>query len=295
MRVLIAGCGFVGLPLGAELARTGHDVLGLRRSRAAEAQLRAAGLTPVTADLTRPETLSGIRGSFDWVVFCASAAGGGVREYREIYVGGLRHLLAWLTPAPPRKFVYTGSTSVYAQTDGTEVDETSPTEPAEETGQILLQAESILLAAARERQFPGVVLRLAGIYGAGRGYWLKQFLRGAVRLEGQGDRVLNMVHRDDVVGAVIQALQHGRAGEVYNVVDDEPVTLRACCEWLSGKLTRVLPAGAPAPAGKPRKRGASNKRVSNRKLKHELHYRFKHPTFREGFASELQTYDPAAA
>ncbi len=294
MRVLIAGCGFVGLPLGAELARTGHDVWGLRRSRAAETELRAAGLTPVTADLTRPETLSRIGVSFDWVVFCASASGGGIREYREIYVGGMRHLLAWLTPAPPRKFVYTGSTSVYAQTDGAEVDETSPTKPAEETGQILLEAERLLLVAARERQFPGVVLRLAGIYGAGRGYWLKQFLRGAAVVEGGDDRVLNMVHRDDVVGAVIQALEHGRVGEVYNVVDDEPVTLRACFEWLSGKLERPLPAGAPAPAREPRKRGASNKRVSNRKLKLELHYRFKYPTFREGFANELQHSGPVA-
>lgn len=42
MRVLIIGCGYVGLPLGVELTRHGHEVFGLRRSVSAEI-LRLAG------------------------------------------------------------------------------------------------------------------------------------------------------------------------------------------------------------------------------------------------------------
>ena len=36
MRVLIVGCGYVGLPLGAELVKQGHEVIGVRRAQDAE-------------------------------------------------------------------------------------------------------------------------------------------------------------------------------------------------------------------------------------------------------------------
>ncbi|MGA2240821.1 MAG: 2-dehydropantoate 2-reductase N-terminal domain-containing protein [Verrucomicrobiota bacterium] len=44
MRVLIVGCGYVGLPLGVELVRLGHEVFGLCRSATAENELKAAGI-----------------------------------------------------------------------------------------------------------------------------------------------------------------------------------------------------------------------------------------------------------
>ena len=58
MRVLIVGCGYVGLPLGAELVRLGHEVFGLRRSASAENELKAAGIQPLVGDVTKPETLA---------------------------------------------------------------------------------------------------------------------------------------------------------------------------------------------------------------------------------------------
>ena len=128
MRVLIAGCGYVGLPLGAELARNGHQVFGLRRSAGAVAEMKAAGIEPIIADLTQPATLAPWPANYDWVVHCAAAGGGGVDQYRAVYLDGVKHLAAWLLPMP-LKFVYTSSTGVYSQSDGSIVDETSPTNP----------------------------------------------------------------------------------------------------------------------------------------------------------------------
>ena len=78
MRVLIVGCGYVGLPLGVELQRAGHDVAGLRRSRSAEATLQAAGILPLVADITDPASLDELPNTFDWVVLCTAAGGGGL-------------------------------------------------------------------------------------------------------------------------------------------------------------------------------------------------------------------------
>ena len=279
MRVLVVGCGYVGLALAAELARQGHHVWGLRRTQAAEAELKSAGVTPITADITQPETLAGLPARFDWVALCVSSSHGGAEAYRQVYLEGTRNLLHRLRTSPPEKLVYTGSTSVYGQTDGSLVDETSPTEPVTETARVLVEAERLLLAAP----CPAVVLRVAGIYGPGRGYWLQQFLKGEAKLDGDGGRITNMIHRDDVAGAVIAALPHARPGEIYNAVDDEPVSQRDLFQWLAERLRKGLPPAAPEDAAAARKRGLTSKRVSNRKLKEHLRYQFKFPSFREGF------------
>jgi nucleoside-diphosphate-sugar epimerase len=286
VRVLIIGCGYVGRPLGAELARCGHHVVGLRRSASADAELKADGIEPLHADITRESDWAGLPGSFDWIVNCVSSGGGDVEGYRRVYLEGTRQLLRRLASTPPAKFIYTSSTGVYGQNDGSLVDETSATVPESASAQVLVRTERLLLDAFRQDAFPAVILRLAGIYGPDRGHWLQQFLNREARLDGAGGRMINQVHRDDVVGCLVAALERARSGEVYNVVDDEPVSQLRLFEWLAGRLGTVLPPAMSADAAR-RGRGLTSKRVSNRKWKAEVGYRFIYPTFREGYAAEL--------
>lgn len=288
MRVLIVGCGYIGLPLGAELVRQGQEVFGLRRSSGAKAELKSAGIRPLTGDITKPSDLAKLPTGYDWVVNCAASAGGGVEDYRALYLEGTRNLVEWLSSTPPKKYVYTSSTSVYGQTEGELVTETSPTDPAAETGRILVRAEQVLLEASQASGFPAVILRLAGIYGPNRGHWFKQFLKNEAAIEGKGERILNMIHRDDVVGATIAALIRGRPGAVYNVADTEPVAQLAFFQWLAGVLGKALPPFGPEMSEAARKRGLTNKKVSNAKLRTELGYEFKYPTFREGYGAEVR-------
>ena len=287
MRVLIVGCGYVGVPLGAELVRLGHEVFGLRRTHADAPELAAAGIHPLTGDVTKPENLAALPGPFDWVVNCVSSTKGGVEEYREVYLQGTRNLIDWLASTPLKKFVYTSSTSVYGQTDGSSVKETSATEPASASSQVLVEAERLLLAAAAEKKFPAVILRVAGIYGPERGHLFLQYLKNEARIAGDGSRILNMIHRDDVVGAILAALKHGRAGEIYNAVDDEPIAQIHFFRWLSEALGKWMPPFATEAEYAGRKRGLTNKKIQNRKLKMELGYQFSHANFRLGYTAEM--------
>ncbi len=284
---LIVGCGYVGLPLGKELARQGHKVFGLRRSLLAEAEMKAAGITPLHADITQPDSLKNLPRDFDWVVNCTASGGGGADDYRKVYLEGNRNLLAWLADSPPKKFIYTSSTSVYAQNDGSIVTEKSPAEPEAPTSQVLVETEKLLLAAVAERRFPAVVLRVAGIYGPGRGHSFKQFLRGQARIEGDGTRWLNMIHRDDLIGVILAALERGTPGEIYNAADNAPPSQLEFFTWLAAELKQPLPAKVLADAEVWRKRGVTNKRVSNAKLRAELKYEFKFPDFRAGYTAEI--------
>ena len=286
MRVLIIGCGYVGLPLGAELARRGHEVLGVRRTPDSVHELEQAGIKPLLADITLRDDLEKIPGPFDWVVNTVSSTKGGVEEYRAVYLEGTRHLIEWLLRQPPRKYVYTSSTSVYGQTDRSWVTEESLAEGASDTSRVLVETEQLLLHAARRENFPAMILRVAGIYGPHRGHLFQQYLRDEARISGNGSRLINMVHLDDIAHAIIAALERGKPGEIYNVADNEPVTQRDFFHWLSEELGKPIPPASEGEATS-RKRGDTNKRVSNRKLRLELLCELKYPTFRQGYSAEI--------
>lgn len=255
--MVIAGCGFLGEAAAVFFSLNGWRVLAVSASEASAARLREAGFDAVAADITGD--LSGV--SRGWagaeaVIHCASSGRGGEDAYRAVYRDGLENLIASLRPG---RMVFTGSTSVYSQSDGSWVDEQSLAEPDRATGRILLEAEQIAIEAG------GVVARLAGIYGPGRSVLLRKFLDGTAVLEAGGGRWINQIHRDDGARALFHLARPDGPGGIYNVCDDTPATQRDVYGWIAGALGRPLPPGGPADLH--RKRGWTSKRVSNSKLR----------------------------
>lgn len=282
-RVLICGCGYVGQAVGARLAAQGHVVFGLRRSVESNASLLAAGITPLNGDLSNPADVAALPGPFDWVINVVSSAHGGEAAYRSAYLESTRNLVRAFAHSPCR-FVYTSSTSVYAQTDGEWVAEDSAASPTTTTGLILRQTEMELLAAA-SRDFHPTVLRVAGIYGPERHHLLTRLLHG-LKSAGSPARWLNMVHRDDVTGAILRVLESDAGGLIFNVADNEPAPAGDFERWLAERLNLDLSALRPE-AADGGKRGASNKRISNRRLREHLGWVPAYPTYREGYESIL--------
>lgn len=291
MRSLLIGCGYVGTPLAKRLVELGHEVWGVRRTAQASADLEATGVHMVAADISQPGALDALTGNFDWVVNLVSSDKGGPPEYRKVYVEGNRNLIEWARKQPLKKLVYTSSTSVYAQNDGSAVKESSPTEPTTETSQILLEAEKLVLSATPAT--PAVILRVSGIYGPDRGHLFKQYVKNEAKIPGQGARVVNMIHRDDLVEVIVAALKNGRTGEIYNAVDDEPVTLLHFYRWLAETLGKWMPPFVSEEEAGERKRALTSKKVQNRRMKVELGVQLKYPTFRQGYTAEIRRLEEA--
>jgi nucleoside-diphosphate-sugar epimerase len=286
MRALVIGCGYVGTPLAQRLLALGHEVWGIRRTAESCASLTALGIKPFAADISQPGALDTLPGLFDWIVNVVSSDKGGADEYRQVYLEGNRTLIAWARQHPAKKIVYTSSTSVYAQNDGSAVKESSLAEPQTETSQILVQSEKLLLEAAPN--VPSIVLRVSGIYGPERGHLFKQYLANEAKIPGQGARIINMIHRDDLVETIVAALKNGRPGETYNVTDDEPVSLLHFYRWLSETLGKWMPPFVAEEETADRKRAVTSKKVQNRKMKIELGLQLKYPTFRQGYTAEIR-------
>ena len=259
MRILLAGCGYVGERLADQLHGQGHSVLGLTHSPAsATVLMETKPWQALPCDIGNPESVAFLPEDFDIVIHCASSNRGGAEVYRQVYEQGMKNLAEH---CPRARLVFTSSSSVYPQINGEIVTEASVTDPDRETGQILLRTEELVLARG------GVVARLAGIYGPGRSFVLKNLLEGKATIEGNegAGRALNQIHRDDASSALLHLIKGGHAG-VFNVVDSAPQTQLDCFRELCPLFNMPLPVAAPP--NPDRKRAWTHKFVSNEKLRH---------------------------
>ena len=274
-RILIAGCGYVGEAIADLFHEKGWEVEGWTASENSAAKFAAKPYRVRAVNVSEADAISSVRKNFEVVVLCASSSGGGVEEYRRVYLNGAQNLVRAFPSAP---LIFTSSTSVYAQKNGEIVDEKSPANPTHEKGKILRVAEEVV------RAHHGIVTRLGGIYGPGRSAYLRKFLSDeAIPLE---DRFTNQIHRDDIAFAIFLLAERRLelAGEIYNVVDDSAASSREIYNWLGAKLSRPISCAGKSSA--PKKRGESNKRVSNGKLR-ALGWSPRFPTFREAFAKSI--------
>lgn len=245
MRLLLIGHGYLGSEVASRFRGAGWEVVPV--------SLHGGG-GALACDVSSWDAVLGLP-EVDAVVHCAASGRGGAEAYQQVYVDGCRNLLRRY---PGKLLLFTSSTSVYAQTDGSVVTEESPALPDRETGRLLLAAEGEVLAAG------GIVARLAGIYGPGRSVILRKFLGGDAMLEEDGSRYLNQIHRDDAAEAILH-LVNGRIRGVFNVSDSAPMSQRVCYEALALAFDRPVPPSGPRDLG--RKRGWTHKRVSNAKLR----------------------------
>lgn len=277
MRVLIAGCGYVGSALAERLVRQGHETFGLSRRPAG----LPAGVTPLAADLCdRGQLGSALPAGLDAVVYAAAADGREEAAYRRAYVEGLANLLDALrgTARAPR-VLFTSSTSVHGQADGEWVDEASPTMPARATARILLEGEALLAGAPGSAS----ILRLGGIYGPGRTRLLERVRAGEARVPAGPPIFTNRIHRDDAAGALDHLLKLPSVDPVYLGVDDDPAEFGDVLRWIAERLGVPAPREADPAPGQDRR---ASKRCRNRRLR-KTGFAPRYPSFRDGYGALL--------
>ena len=205
--------------------------------------------------------------------------------YRRAYIDGTRNLIAALTErgAAPLRFFLVSSTGVYAQSGGEWVDETSPTEPAHISGRLLVEGERVVAAAP----FPTTIVRLAGIYGPGRASLIDRVRTGKAVIPAGLPAYMNRIHLDDCAGTLFHLMMLREPEPLYLGVDNEPADKATVLNWLAERLGVEPPpiAEGAKPSGRASR---GNKRCRNTRLLRSG-YVFRHPTFREGFASLIET------
>ena len=192
-----------------------------------------------------------------------------------------RALIAAAARGGARALVYTGSTGVFGQRDGSDVDEATPPAPASETGAVLVEAEA-LVRGAGSGALRACVIRLSGLYGPVAPASSSACAAASSRSGPGDDAWMNFCHRDDAVTFVLAAIERGeRRGRSTTAVTREPARRREVVGWIA-RAARIPPpraerGRAAAPAGG----------IRSERTRAALGVALAYPSFREGLAALL--------
>lgn len=288
LRIAVLGCGYVGTSLALQAQARGHAVMGVVRSAESVVRLQALGISAQACDLQADDWTS-LPAAFDVVVYAASTGGAGVDAYARTYDAGVKRALAWARGVGAQRFIFTSSTGVYRQDDGSVVTEASAV-GGTPTADAMLAGERAVLTSGLAC---ATVLRFGGLYGPGRHYLLDQLKRGENVIGGRVDHFINYLHQDDAAGAVLAAVEStARGAHLYNVTDGQPVTKAALAVWISDQLQLPAPIfDAAAPAGPRMRRSGQvqpSRIVDASLIARELGWKPRYAGVFEGFAAFLR-------
>jgi nucleoside-diphosphate-sugar epimerase len=285
---IVLGCGYTGERIVRRLRGEGARVVATARREDAAAALRTRlgdGVDVRTADVFAPETLGG-----GWIPAGAVVVDSVPPDLERGPHGA--HVARALADAGGGRIVYLSSTGVYAKGDGAWVDEDTPTAPEGARGLARVVEEDVYFAAAAAAtgsRLEAVSLRIAAIYGPGRG--VQERLRaGAYRVPGDGQNFVSRVHVEDLARVVVAAGSVAPLPRrVFVVADDLPCRAREHAVGVAALLGLAPPDSVPMAELSPlaAELGGANRRIRNVRLHEELGLTLDFPTWREGVPASL--------
>jgi nucleoside-diphosphate-sugar epimerase len=304
MHILIAGAtGAAGRALIPLLIANGHTVTGTTRSESKTGELRALGARAQVMDgLDAVSVKAAIDATNPDVIVHQMTALSDI-DFRNIdkafhltnrlRTEGTEHILA----AARGKLVVAQSFAgwPFARTGGKIKTEADPLDPAppkgiRETHAAIRRLEEMVTNAG------GIVLRYGGFYGPGSGLTtggdqVQMIRKRQFPLVGNGEGIWSFLHTDDLATSTLAAIERGRPGEIYNIVDDEPAPVNEWLPFLARQLGAKPPRHVPAWIAKFAASPAAvammteSRGASNAKAKAELGWAPKHRSWREGFSA----------
>ncbi|NJN18974.1 MAG: NAD(P)-dependent oxidoreductase [Oscillochloris sp.] len=309
MTVLITGIGgYIGRRLAATLLARGDTVRGIDRRREGLADLATQGVKAIVADVTDQAI---VRAALDGVTTVYHLAGSPFGRRNELEQSALRAaeaLSAACIAQPQLQALIFASSGALYPSGPQQLDEATPPQPAFAYARSKHAAEQYFLNAHAERGLPVRIARIGAVYGpAAPALMIEQVRRGRFPLIGGGHGYTSSIQIDDAIQALIAVAERGRAGRIYNLVDDEPATVREFYTFLAQQLGAPPPPSIPVFAarmlvfaantgarlrGRPAPLPADlttmaqvSHRIANRRMHDELGLKLRFPNYRAGLTA----------
>jgi nucleoside-diphosphate-sugar epimerase len=304
MKCFITGVtGFIGSAVTERLLERNHNVKGLTHSPEKTEALQNKGVTPVVGDMREPETWISSVQDAEVVIHTATipVPARPNRKYLKKLKNAQETAVGSLIEAASscKVFLYTSGMTVYGTGKETKTEETD-IDPVE-LAKPYVAGERLLMNAYEKNEFPVMILRPAGVYGAGgifAKYWTTPISKGKrAPYPGSGVQVRSFVSVEDCAEAYIRCVENPMPGEIFNVADDAPVAFGALIRYLAHEMNAPKPFGIPGPAF--RLIGGNilaemlltDMIISNKKMKEKLGVDLRYPTYRKGISALAKQFD----
>ncbi len=288
-RVLIVGCGDVGLRVAKLMLRHGR-VRALTSQTDRVVPLRQQGIVPLVGNLDQPASLARLAGLAQYVVHMAPPPSLGAEDTRTA------HVLAALgrRGGGVRALVYGSTTGVYGDAQGARFDETRPLAPATDRARRRVDAESRVRWFGRQhihRSGTRVsILRIPGIYAADRegGHPRDRVAKGSPVLVEADDVYTNHIHADDLARIAVMALWRGKPGRVLHACDHTEMRMGDYFDWVADHHGLARPPrvtrqeAAQTLSAMQMSFWSESRRLINQRLTEDLRLRLRYPTVKEG-------------
>lgn len=278
--IVILGCGYIGARIARASLAAGRAVRVCARSTSRLAPLGALGAEIKYVDAAIPKQLtaaiSGMPGAtviYSIPPVTALPPGQAMRAALQAAYG-----------AGASCFIHFSSSGLYGDQpdDDVWIDEDTPL--AADAAMHNVQIDEEVVATCSFDRLRTVILRLAPVYGPGRGV-RERLRKGQYKLLDEGQHAISRIYIDDVVRVVFAAEEHAPNKSRFLVADDEPTTQGEYARWLCERMSIPMPPsrqmfepGAPKVAHR-------NRRIRNAQLKLVLGIELRYPSFREGEAA----------
>lgn len=223
-KVSILGCGWLGLPLGGQLAKQGFIVSGSTTTQDKLSIIESAGITPFLIDLKAELDDKNPFWNTDCLIINIPPS----KFADGAYYKGMSEVLS---VANAKHIIFVSSTSVYTDANREVVERDASEEAKSRSGISLLKTEKLFHGGDH------TVIRMAGLIGAGR--HPGKFLSGKQNLKG-GKSPVNLIQLEDCIGVIEHILQQELWGEVFNACYPDHPTKKEYYE-LAAKALGVPP------------------------------------------------------
>lgn len=241
---LIIGQGDVGLPVATTLAAQGHQVTAIARTpkHYQTANIIFWQRDALTLSSHELEGFSHIA-----IIITPSNHSDRTQAYKDSYLAVCQHLANTKSPTNLKQILFVSSTSVYGENHGEQIDEHTPVFPANDTANILRQAEQVLQNTFKNKC---TIVRPSGIYGKARTYMIR--LAQNAHQNGVFDsHFTNRIMDTDLVTVLCHIMQLTYFKPMYLATDFYPVSsaevMTFICQLLDCPAPTIIPS---SPTGK---------------------------------------------
>ncbi len=265
-KVAIVGLGWLGMPLGLSLTAKGSHVTGSKTTQDGVDAVRMCGLEGYCLRLT-PELIcdtDDLNALLDVDALVITLPASRTAEGGKTYLQAVQQIVDSALASNISRIIFTSSTSVYGSGAG-EMTESSRPEPVTVAGKTLVELENWL------HHLPNTsvdILRLSGLVGPAR--HPGRFLAGKTDLTAGGHGV-NLVHLEDVVGAITLLLQQPEGGHLYNLSASEHPARNVFYPAVARQL------GLTPPTFRAEEGGAGGKVIDGSQICRDLGFSYRYP------------------